>query len=118
MVLGLGWIGWAALAIPVGIGVVISRKRPDFDSIALLGSILVAPYLHNTEAGMMALLIVARFAARGTSRIVGFGLILAAGWVTGISLLASVAMLSAGFLYVTFQRSTWKSAEAPGHSTE
>ena len=49
MVLGLGWIGWAVLAIPVGIGVVISRNRPDFDSIALLGSILVAPYLHNTE---------------------------------------------------------------------
>ncbi len=118
MVLGLGWIGWAALAIPVGIGVVVSRNRPDFDSIALLGSILVAPYLHNTEAGMVALLIVAGFAARGTSRIVGFGLILAAGWVTGISLLASVAMLSAGFLYVTFQPSTWKSAEAPGHPTE
>ena len=118
MVLGLGWIGWSALAIPGGIGVVVSRKRPDFDSIALLGSILVAPYLHNTEVGMVALLIVAGFAARGMSRIAGFGLILAAGWVTGISLLASVAMLSAGFLYVTFQRSTWKSAEAPGHPTE
>ena len=118
MVLGLGWIGWAALAIPVGIGVIVSRSRPDFDSIALLGSILVAPYLHNTEAGMMTLLIVAGFAARGTSRIVGFGLILAAGWVTGISLLASVAMLSAGFLYVIFQPSNWKSAEAPGHPTE
>jgi hypothetical protein len=102
MLLGIGWLGWAAMAIPVLVIVVANSRKPDFDAIALLGGILVAPYMHNTEVGTIMLVIVAMMVARGR-RVVPVGLILAAGWMTRVSLIASVVVLFCGFLYVALR---------------
>jgi hypothetical protein len=103
MLLGIGWIGWAAFAIPVVVLVVANRNNPDFDAITLLGAVLIAPYMHNTEAGMIMLLIVATMVARGSGRIVPVGLLLAAGWTANVSLLAAVPLLFVGFFYLALR---------------
>jgi len=103
MLLGIGWLGWAAMAVPVIVVVAASSRNPDFDTIALLGGILIAPYMHKTEVGMIMLLVVAVMISRGWSKMAPVGLILAAGWATSISVIGSVVMLFCGFLYVVLR---------------
>jgi hypothetical protein len=103
MLLGIGWLGWAAMAVPVIVVVAASSRNPDFDTIALLGGILIAPYMHKTEVGMIMLLVVAVMISRGWGKMAPVGLILAAGWATSISVIGSVVMLFCGFLYVVLR---------------
>src|SRR5262245_56947425 len=65
MNLGLGWTGWALLSAAVVLVIAARRYRQDIDTIALLGAILIAPYMHNTEVGMAMLLVVAGILLQG-----------------------------------------------------
>ena len=100
MVLDFSWLVWMAIAILIVIAIVATRNAPGSEATTLLGAILIAPYMHNTEAGMAVLLIVARMLALGSSWVACLALVLAAGWITGFSLPLSVAVLCCGLFYL------------------
>ena len=100
MVLDFSWLVWMVIAILIILAIVATRNAPASEPTTLLGAILIAPYMHNTEAGMAMLLIVARMLALGSSWVVCLGLVLAAGWITGLSLPLSVAALCCGLVYL------------------
>jgi len=102
MVLDFSWLVWMVIAILIILATVATRNAAASEPTTLLGAILIAPYMHNTEAGMAMLLIVARMLALGSSWVVCLGLVLAAGWITGLSLPLSVAALCYGLVYLVY----------------
>jgi len=100
MSLGLHWSVWFGITTLIAAALIAMRHTRNFDPMTLIGAILVAPYMHNTESGMMALFVATRMLSLGSHWSVCLTVILAAGWITGVSLTISVAILCGVFFYL------------------